>query len=227
MIKVVNKACQVLAALAGIAALVFFFFTFVKYNMADGTTVGASGFQIAFGTELYNGLDVAKSSKILFNILLTILSAATAIFTFFSKSQGLKYFNAAISAVVAVFMLVVALGEPYKFVDARPFDVNSLVYGSVVIFIAIAMFVATFASVGHILVSDYIAVLESKGAKKPLLKRIWQFFKDYKSETKKIVWPGIKDVLKNTGIVLVMFVVIGAIIWIVDLGLGSLLKAIW
>ncbi|MEE0946029.1 MAG: preprotein translocase subunit SecE [Acutalibacteraceae bacterium] len=227
MIKVINKACQILAAVAGLAALVFFFFTFVKFNMADGNTVDASGFQIAFGSELYAGLKVAKSAKILFNIVLTILSVATAIFTFFSKSQKLKYFNAGISAVVAVFMLVVALSNPYKFVDVRPFDVTNLVYGGVVLFIAIAMFVATFAEVAHFLLSDYIEVLASKGAKKPLLKRIWQFFKDYKSETKKIVWPGLKEVVKNTGIVLIMFLVIGAIVWLVDLGLGSLLRAIW
>ncbi|MBE6729101.1 MAG: preprotein translocase subunit SecE [Ruminococcaceae bacterium] len=89
------------------------------------------------------------------------------------------------------------------------------------------MFVSTAAGVGHFLLSDYIDVLQSKGAKKPLLKRIWQFFKDYKSETKKIVWPGFKEVLKNTGIVLVMFVAIGIVIWLVDFGLSSLLKLIW
>ncbi|MBR2042856.1 MAG: preprotein translocase subunit SecE [Clostridia bacterium] len=89
------------------------------------------------------------------------------------------------------------------------------------------MFAALIASVAFILISDHIEVLASKGAKKPLLKRILHFFKDYKSECKKIVWPGIKEVLKNTGIVLVMFVVIGAIIWLVDFGLSQLLGIIW
>lgn len=227
MIKVFNKACQVLAVIAGLATVVFFFLNFVKYNMADGNVVNASAFQIGFGTELYNDLDVAKSAKILFNIIITVFALATAAATFFSKSRVLKYVSTAASAVVAIFMLVVALGEPAAFVDARPFSVSSIEYTSFVLLSSIAMFVATAAGVGHFLLSDYIDVLQSKGAKKPLLKRIWQFFKDYKSETKKIVWPGFKEVLKNTGIVLIMFVAIGIVIWLVDFGLSSLLKLIW
>lgn len=230
MIKILNKACQVLAAVAGIATLVFFFFTFGKFVMADGTVVTGSGFQVALGTELAEGIEIAKSSKILFNIIMTILAVATAIFTFFSKSKVLKYVSAAFSATVAIFMLVVALGVPYDFIDTRFVDDSlkaTVTYSVFVLLTSIAMFVATFAQIGHFLLDDYIEVCQSKGAKKPLLKRIWRFFKDYKSETKKIVWPGIKEVLKNTGIVLVMFVVIGIIIWVVDLGLGELLKLIW
>ena len=76
-------------------------------------------------------------------------------------------------------------------------------------------------------VSDYVEVLASKGEKKVLVKRVVQFFKDYKSETKKIVWPGLREVVKNTIIVLIMCAIIGALIWLVDWGLGSLLKLVW
>jgi len=227
MIKFFNKACQVLAAVAGLATLVFFFFSFVKFNMADGQVVPASAFQIGFGTEVHDGLEIAKSSKILFNILMTAFALVTAVITFFSKSRTLKYVSTAASAIVAIFMLVVALSNPAGFIDVRPFSVKFVEYTSFVLLTSITMFVSTAAGVGHFLLSDYIDVLQSKGAKKPLLKRIWQFFKDYKSETKKIVWPGFKEVLKNTGIVLVMFVAIGIVIWLVDFGLSSLLKLIW
>ncbi|MBO4433782.1 MAG: preprotein translocase subunit SecE [Clostridia bacterium] len=73
---------------------------------------------------------------------------------------------------------------------------------------------------------DYLEAKASKGAKKTIFARVIAFFKDYKSEVKKIVWPGIKDVLKNTLIVLVMCLVVGAFIWLLDFGLGKLLEVI-
>ena len=47
-------------------------------------------------------------------------------------------------------------------------------------------------------------------------KAIKGFIKDFKGETKKIVWPGAKEVIKSTGVVLVAVLVIGAGIWLVD-----------
>ena len=47
-------------------------------------------------------------------------------------------------------------------------------------------------------------------------KAIKSFVKDFRGETKKIVWPGAKEVIKSTGVVLVAVLVIGAGIWIVD-----------
>jgi preprotein translocase subunit SecE len=59
---------------------------------------------------------------------------------------------------------------------------------------------------------------KSKKAKK-------HFFKDLKGETKKIVWPGRKMVIKSTGIVLLAILVIGAGIWIIDYALSGAIKA--
>ncbi len=57
-------------------------------------------------------------------------------------------------------------------------------------------------------------------------KAVAKFFKDLKGETKKIVWPTGKTVLKNTGIVLAVVLAVGAAIWVVDYataaGLGAL-----
>lgn len=45
------------------------------------------------------------------------------------------------------------------------------------------------------------------------------FFKDFKGECKKIVWPDARTVLKNTGIVLAVVTVVTIIIFAIDFGL--------
>ena len=55
-------------------------------------------------------------------------------------------------------------------------------------------------------------------------KAIARFFKDLRGETKKIVWPGRKMVLKSTGIVLAAILVIGAGIWILDFAVSGAVK---
>lgn len=49
-----------------------------------------------------------------------------------------------------------------------------------------------------------------------MFKAIKKFFKDFKGTCKKVIWPDRKTVLKNTLIVFVTVVVVGAGIWIVD-----------
>ena len=68
-------------------------------------------------------------------------------------------------------------------------------------------------------------VEEKKEKKKGRIKEGWRGFK---SETKKIVWPTWKQVLKNTGIVLVAIlccaVVIGALDYAFRIGIDALTK---
>jgi len=58
--------------------------------------------------------------------------------------------------------------------------------------------------------------------KKNIFKRFIPYLKELRSEMKKIVWPGKKQVTNNTIIVIVMIVIIGAFIAAIDalLGLG-------
>ena len=42
------------------------------------------------------------------------------------------------------------------------------------------------------------------------------WFREMKSELKKVVWPNKKTVIKNTGTVLLCSLIIGACIWIFD-----------
>ena len=50
--------------------------------------------------------------------------------------------------------------------------------------------------------------------KKKRNRGLW--FREMKSELKKVIWPNKKTVMKNTGTVLLCSVVIGACIWIFD-----------
>ena len=43
-----------------------------------------------------------------------------------------------------------------------------------------------------------------------------RWFREMKSELKKVVWPTGKETMKNTGTVLLCSVIVGAFIWIFD-----------
>lgn len=65
----------------------------------------------------------------------------------------------------------------------------------------------------------------SKFSPKNIGKGIAHFFKDLRGETKKIVWPGRQMVIKSTGIVLAVILVIGAGIWLLDFALSGAVTA--
>ena len=63
-----------------------------------------------------------------------------------------------------------------------------------------------------------VATKQNKPAKKEKKKgRIKNAWKGFRSELKKIVWPTWKQVLKNTGIVLVIVIICAAVILGLDL----------
>ncbi len=53
--------------------------------------------------------------------------------------------------------------------------------------------------------------------KKKSGNKIVKFFKEVKSEMKKVVWPSRKQVTNNTLIVLAVVVLVGLVIWVLDL----------
>lgn len=59
-----------------------------------------------------------------------------------------------------------------------------------------------------------------KGKKPGVGKRIARFFRELRSELKKVSWPTRADTLKKTGIVIVCVIVVGIIVWIFD-GIAS------
>ena len=65
---------------------------------------------------------------------------------------------------------------------------------------------------------------ENQKVKKP--GKIATFFRDLKSEFKRISWPTFKRVVNNTGIVIAFIVILGLFIWLVDLGFTYLYQLI-
>ena len=43
-----------------------------------------------------------------------------------------------------------------------------------------------------------------------------RWFREMKSELKKVVWPSGKETMKNTGTVLLCSLIVGAVLWIFD-----------
>lgn len=63
--------------------------------------------------------------------------------------------------------------------------------------------------------------------KKPnIFSRMGKFFKDCKSEFNKLVWPTRKQLVKNSSVVLVSMIVVGACLSLVDFGLSKGLYAL-
>ena len=57
---------------------------------------------------------------------------------------------------------------------------------------------------------------DEKKVEKKVTKDRGKWFREMRSELKKIVWPDGKTTMKNTGTVLAVSLVIGAVIWIFD-----------
>ncbi len=64
----------------------------------------------------------------------------------------------------------------------------------------------------------------NKPAKTPFKERVAKFFREYKSEIKKISWASRKQTLNNTWAVIAAAVAIAIVIALVDLGVSSLIQ---
>jgi len=73
----------------------------------------------------------------------------------------------------------------------------------------------------------------AEAKKKNWFARAWagicKYFRELKSELKKVVWPTPKQLLKNTLIVVACVLVVGVFIWVFDLvanaGISALIRA--
>ncbi|HBI55833.1 MAG TPA: preprotein translocase subunit SecE [Firmicutes bacterium] len=59
------------------------------------------------------------------------------------------------------------------------------------------------------------------------MKKLITFLKDVRRELKKVQWPNRHELTTYTAIVLLSVVVVGAIIWVVDLGYQQILTLIF
>lgn len=224
--KVLNRILQILSIVFSVGSLVLFFTPFANL-VADGQAVSLIASEMAFGAKVTVGeavFDLARSSHILFVFWLTVIGAVLSVVAF--KSKGFRYGSSAFALITAVYAWVIALSKDGRFFDTRPLEkVTELTNTSFVLFWAIACALAAIFAIAYLLVDDYIEVKASKD-KKTICQKIVLFFRDNKSEVKKIVWPSFHDVIKNTITVLVMCLIIGALIWLIDFGLGQLLELI-
>ena len=63
-----------------------------------------------------------------------------------------------------------------------------------------------------------------KGKKKGQGNRFLKYFRDLKGEFKKIIWPTMPAVVRNTLVTLAMCVFVGAVVALIDFGLGALIN---
>ncbi len=64
----------------------------------------------------------------------------------------------------------------------------------------------------------------AKGEKIGLLDRVKKLFRGVSSEMKKVHWPNRKELGTYTVVVIIVVAIIGVVIWLIDLGIASLVK---
>jgi len=57
-------------------------------------------------------------------------------------------------------------------------------------------------------------------------KRVTRYFREMKSELKKVVWPTRKQVIRNTIVVILVVLVVGVLIWLFDWLAAAVIKAL-
>ena len=223
--KILNKISQIAAVVFGLGAIVMFFFPFADvYAKGGSESYIAAEWAFGAGVKFLGAkTTLAISAKIMFAFFTTAFAVLLSIFGLFFNKKGLRYTVASVGLFSAIYTLVCMLGKITKFIDVRPIGpFTSVHYTLFAIIMVVAMFLFAAFAITNLFVDDYIVAKETGG--KTIAQRVVHFFRDYKSEVKKIVWPGWNDVVKNTGIVLIMCAVVGVLIWLVDFGLGQLLE---
>ena len=224
--KVVNNILKILTLVFSVAGLALFFTNFVTFNLSNGDAYGLVGAQMAFGGYCEAiASNVAKSPKIIFCMILSIIAVIASAYNVWKNSVASRWFTIVTNAVSGIYMLVVALSKPWRFFDLRPFsNISDIAYTPFVLVTALVILAALCLSVAHQLVADAIIAKEEK--KLTILKKVAKFLREYKAEINKIVWPNLKSVVKNTLIVLAMCAIFGVFVWLLDLGLGALIGLI-
>ncbi|HHV30262.1 preprotein translocase subunit SecE [Acetivibrio mesophilus] len=54
-----------------------------------------------------------------------------------------------------------------------------------------------------------------------------RYVKDVRNELKRVIWPTKSQLINNTITVLVMCIIVGILIWLLDLGFGALYNLIY
>lgn len=57
-------------------------------------------------------------------------------------------------------------------------------------------------------------------------RRVWKFATDAKVEVRKVVWPSRQETVQTTLIVFVVVLIMGIVLWLFDMMLGAILRAL-
>ena len=236
--KALSNICKVLTAVSAAATALFFFFDFFAikgfYSLTGINMIVNSTKTVETTNQV---VTTYKSSWYIVALILALVTAAFAVMSIIKSKQGgfkfkgMKYATAGAGTLLAINMLVLFCSSYTSYLDVRTSPATNITLSMVTrqpaaVFAFVAAMLAFVLAVVTMFVADYAEVLESNGAKLPIPARVKNFFKDYKSEIKKIVWPSRNSVIKNVIIVLIMCVVIGAFIWILDWALAQLLSLV-
>ena len=230
--KLVKNVFGVLALIFAVAAVLLFFAPYSDVVYGNLNETGRVGAEFAFGAPYSNGAAGSNSAHLLFNFILIALTVVFAAASYFwKKAKNIRWATIAFSIVTAVYMLVIAC-KPASFLDLygvvpTGLAATALKTTAMPFLIAAASFLTFVCASVYLLAADKLAVLAAGDGALTIPQKVAKFLKDYKGEIKKIVWPGPRAVVKNTIIVLIICLIVGAFIWAVDFGLGALLDLIY
>ncbi|MGN1081728.1 MAG: preprotein translocase subunit SecE [Acutalibacteraceae bacterium] len=228
--KVLKDVLKVLTFILTLGTVAVFFFDFAAVTVSGlSQAIGLKGVDLAFGGAMNFTVDgvaynptLAKSGYYLFLFVLSVFSAALAGFGF--KKTGSSVAGMIFSVITGIMFCVIAAGD-IRYIDARKLnDIGAVTGASMQKFVWIAAalsFAAAVVAIAALLVQDYIKAKATGGKTVP--KRVVRFLRDYNGELKKITWPKFGASLKNTVIVIVISVIIGAFVWLLDWGLSALI----
>ena len=220
--KALSWAAKVLAVLATVGTVVLMFFGIAEVTSSAGE-FSLSAIQMSLGSTVKD-VNFNMSSKYLFAGICALIAAICSVCSV--KKKGFSIANLVFSAVSMIMFIIFAVQTAASNVDFRPLTSATVEYNSmfwVLFAFSVGAVVLTIAS---IFLADKVEVMESNGTKKTLLKRFVAWIKEYKSEIKKISWPTIKTVVRNSVLVLLCCLLVGIIIWVVDYGLANLIQLV-
>lgn len=215
--KILKVATRILAIGLALAAIVAFFFPYAT-AVSGGENLSFTGAELAFGSTKGE----VKVDQSLYFMFMFIFAAIALLLAAMSLKFGRSMWGGLLFGLFAFFVnIAIFTVAPNLRVDTHPLPDVSGVAFAMYYWVGLALQIATILiSLLSIFIADQV---DAKAANRPTIpQRIVKFFRDYKSEIKKIIWPSRKTTMRNTIIVLVMCAVAGGFVWLLDFGLARL-----
>ena len=229
--KIAGIILRVLAVVLAIATFATFFFPFVNVSLS-GKEANLNGWECAMGGDLSAlgaGYESFKGLYFLAALLLILATAAAMVTALFSKKKGWNGTALVTGVLAVILMMIVYFASPISsYVDMGTLTslagkgIAKLAYTNFMMFAAIGSVATVVVNAAGILVYD-AAVCKQTGDL-TILQKVFKFLREYKSELKKVVWPGPRSVVKNTLVVLGFCAIALIIIALADFGLMKLFE---